>query len=116
MSEAKVKSNAVVTYGRDESTGEHLFSVVGAGTIRFNLGLVSDANKARATIFGFRQRIVDAAAMSRNPANGQPATPAAKEAAMRRLADHYMSGSDDWSPARVPTEGPGLDPLIIAAV
>jgi hypothetical protein len=48
-------------------------------------------------IHGFTQRISDGAALSRDTTNGQSATPEAKHARMKALADHYMSGTVEWA-------------------
>lgn len=112
----KAKSNSVITTSVE---GEVItFTVRGAGELRLDLTKVAASVRARAAIHGFIQRVSDKAAISRNTENGQPATPAEKLEAMRGLVDHFMSGSDEWAPAR--KEGAvrrgGLDPLAIAAV
>ena len=58
---------------------------------------VSPENATYAMLHGFKQRVVDAAAISRDESNGQPATPQEKYDAMKRMADHYASGSKEWS-------------------
>jgi hypothetical protein len=99
----KPKSNSVITHEvqRNENGGlEIAFKVIGAGTTTLKLENVSQSNKDRALVHGFIQRISDAAALSRNPSNGQPATPAEKLAAMQELVEHYMSGTDEWTRKR----------------
>lgn len=100
---AKPKSNSVITHEvakNDEGQILITFKVVGAGATTLNLGLVSQSNKDRATVHGFIQRISDAAALSRNPANGQPASPADKLAAMEEVVQHYASGTEEWTRKR----------------
>lgn len=80
------------------------FNVKDAGTIALDLSKVSTENASHAMRHGFIQRISDAAAMSRNPADGSPASPEAKLVAMTRLVEHYESGTPDWS--RVREAGP----------
>src|SRR5271170_4056415 len=113
--QTKAKSNSVITHSLSES-GDITFYVKGAGEFTLSLASVSAENAAKAMRHGFVQRIADAAAMSRNTTTGQAASPADKMAAMRRLADHYMSGSVDWSPARAEGKAGGLDQVILAAV
>lgn len=117
--QTKPKSNSVVTHERpaDRPT-VIIFKVKDAGEFELDFDKISPAVKARACIHGLVQRISDAAAIGRDPATGKPVAdaPALKLGNMRRLADHYMSGSDDWSPAREASTGPGLDRLILAAV
>jgi hypothetical protein len=96
------------------------FTVRGAGTLTLDLEKVSDAVKARALIHGLVQRVSDKAAIPCNTTTGLPATPAMKLEAMKSLVDHFMSGTDEWSPARA--EGAGrkpkdeLDPMVLAAI
>lgn len=76
------------------------FAIKGAGELELELSKVSAANRSRAAIHGFVQRISDAAAMARDSKTGASATPQEKFEAMKRLVEHYMGGSEDWSPAR----------------
>lgn len=77
-----------------------MFSVKGAGNLILNTREVSEANRNRAMLHGMVQRISDAAAMARDSKTGASATPQEKFEAMRRLVEHYQSGSGEWSPAR----------------
>ena len=114
--QTKPKSNSVVTHTVDPVSGDITFQAIGAGSVTLKLASVSDVVKGRAMRHGLIQRVSDAAAISRNSTNGQPATPATKLASMARLVDHYNSGAEGWSPERVEGSGPGLDTLVIAAV
>lgn len=76
------------------------FSVKGAGELVLDVAKVHAANRARAELHGFVQRISDAAAMARDSRTGASATPQEKFEAMKRLVEHYASGSESWSPAR----------------
>lgn len=113
--QTKAKSNSIITHSVDEA-GNVTFHVKGAGDIILRVAGISDANRVRAMRHGLIQRVSDAAALSRNTANGQPATPEAKLAAMTRLVEHYNSGSEAWAPEREGGSGPGLDGLALAAV
>lgn len=96
--QTKPKSNAVITHEVAENV--ITFHVKQAGTVVFNLDAVSPANRKRAAIHGFIQRVSDGAAMSRNPETGQPAAPIDKMARMQAIVDHYQSGSPNWSMRR----------------
>lgn len=72
------------------------FEVAGAGEITLQVAKLSPAVLERAVLHGLVQRITDAAAMSRDPATGAPADPAARLAAMSRLVAHYESGTEEW--------------------
>lgn len=83
-----------------------MFSVKGAGNLFLDMRKVHEANRKRAAIHGLVQRVSDAAAMARDSKTGASATPQQKFEAMKRLVEHYMTGSEEWSPARS-TEGVG---------
>lgn len=76
------------------------FSVKGAGELVLDVAKIHTANRARAEMHGFVQRISDAAAMARDSKTGASATPQEKFAAMKRLVEHYGSGAEEWSPQR----------------
>lgn len=96
--QTKPKANSVITH---EVSGDVItFHVKQAGDVVLDMSRVSEACRERAAIHGFIQRISDGAAMSRNPETGQPATPEEKMARMAALAEHYMSGTSDWSMRR----------------
>lgn len=116
--QTKPKSNSVVTHELHTDIGQVIFKVVGAGEFTLDTTKISEAIRSRAMLHGLIQRISDAAAIGRDPATGKPVAdaPQLKLANMRRLADHYMSGSEFWTVPREPSTGPGLDRLILAAV
>lgn len=58
---------------------------------------VSRENQERAAVHGMLQRLGDAAALSRNEANGFTVTEAMRRAAVAELAAHYASGTKDWN-------------------
>lgn len=82
------------------------FSVKDAGELVLDVSKVHVANCQRAELHGFVQRISDAAAMARDSKTGASATPQQKYEAMKKLVEHYHTGSVEWSPARN-TEGVG---------
>ena len=95
--------------------GSVTFTVVGAGEFTFDPAKASEAVRARATLHGFIQRISDGAAMSRDSTTGLPATPGAKMARMKAIADHYESGTADWA-LRVAATGGGKKGFDVGAV
>lgn len=99
----KAKSNSVITH--QASNKGISFDVVGVGIIDLDFSKVDEANKNRAMIHGFIQRISDAAAISRDPETGESATAQDKFDAMQRLVTHYESGTSEWSRRPVAGEG-----------
>lgn len=115
--QTKPKSNSVVTV--TAGAGDTLvFDVRGAGTFTFDPASMSAANHRRAMLQGVITRISNGAAIARDKATGASASPAAKFEAIKSIADHLASGSEDWSAARVSGAGraAGGDRLIVAAV
>lgn len=70
---------------------------------------------AAAAINGFRQRLMDAAALKRDTTTGLSVSPAEKDAAIRKLYDHYLSGTTEWELQRG-AAGPRMDPLVVRAL
>jgi hypothetical protein len=99
----KTKSNSVITVTLDGNMQK--FNVLGAGELVLDLSKLAEAIRVRAMAHGMKQRISDAAAIPCDKDTGLPATPEEKLEAMRRLVEHYMTGSAEWSPAR--TSGGG---------
>jgi hypothetical protein len=117
----KPKANSVITSILDGET--IVFQVRNKsaepdkpGTIlaeaRLDLTKVHSSLHKRAEIHGWIQRIADAAAISRDPKTGHPATAKTKLDAISRLVDHYMTGSADWSPNR--QRAIGSDEVLLA--
>lgn len=97
--QSKPKSNSIVT--SEYADGVISFRVRGAQSpILFHLDSASAANRARAEVHGWVQRVVDAAAVGMTRADGSiipaPERDALKYAAMVKVRDHYESGSADW--------------------
>lgn len=76
---------------------------------------ISPEVRQAAMVNGFRQRLMDAAALKRDTATGGSATAAEKDAAIRKLYDHYMSGSTEWELTRG-AQAPRMDALVIKAI
>lgn len=111
----KPKSNSVVTVQQNED-GTIAVQILGAGLVTFDPTKASEKVKAHAMFHGFKQRLADAAAMSRNTDTGKAATPTEKEAAIRELADFYMTGTEDWSRVGVGGGGKSITVEAIAAI
>lgn len=98
--QTKAKSNSIVTSEYEE--GVITFRIRGAASpILFHLDRVSEANRRRAEVHGWVQRIVDSAAVGMTDADGAiipaPERDAMKYAAMVKVRDHYESGTEDWA-------------------
>lgn len=91
----KVKSNSVTTVTYLD--GKLVFGFQGQPSFTFDPDKVSAANRARAMMHGFEQRIRDGGALGRDKETGASATPEEKREAMLRIAEHLMSGSDEWA-------------------
>ncbi len=113
--QTKPKSNSIVTHAHDAAEQTITFHVVGCEPLVLYLRAISDEVAERAFIHGMVQRVSDAAAISRNPETGQPATPQDKRERMARLVEHYMTGTTEWSPNRG-TAGPRDAGLTITAM
>lgn len=112
--DAKAKSNSVVTTTFDHDGDRIIFKVIGAGELVFHRKRASIECRHVAELFGWKQRIVDAAAVSRDPQTGQPATAATKFARMKELVEHYETGTTTWERKAA---APGLDSgLVILAM
>lgn len=92
--QTKPKANSVVTHRLNED-GTITFIVKGAGEFTLDPSKFHANITKHSVIHGAIQRVSDGGAMSRNPENGQPATPADKLARMERIARH-METSAVW--------------------
>lgn len=97
MSEVKMKSNATMAVEIDQPNNRITFSVRDVGDIVLDMTALSPDVLAYAAYHGMKQRIADAAAMSRNPDTGAPATPQDKFDAMQALVAHYATGTSEWA-------------------
>lgn len=93
------RSNQVVAFTQNDD-GTQTFKI-GDQSITFRPDMVSAANRVRAELHGWKQRISDKAALSRDPKTGKSATPEQKFAAVKAIIDHYEAGGDAWEMARV---------------
>lgn len=58
---------------------------------------LSDAVRAEAMGYGMEVRLTRAAAIERDSKSGRSATPQEKAEAIRKLAEHYASGTESWT-------------------
>lgn len=91
---AKKDATLTVTQGED---GVILVVVKGAGNISLDTRKVHASNLAYAAFHGFKQRLVDAAALPADPKTGKPAPTDEKFEAILALVEHYEGGSDQWT-------------------
>lgn len=76
------------------------FSVKDQGKLRVSFASLSRAVRDRALAHGIVQRVVDAAALSRDGKSGKSASTLEKFTAMKEIVEHLMSGTENWSLAR----------------
>lgn len=94
----------------DAGVQEMLVTVKGGNEDGSDMILTFNPTKAHADIVGyaafhgFKQRFVDAAAMSKDTKDGSAASPATKAKAIKALIDHYETGTAKWT--RVSEGGP----------
>ena len=84
------------------------------GTLRINLRDLSDTIILHATLHGLKQKLVDAAALSRNPDTGRSATIDDKYAAVREVYDRLLSGN--WNKGRGDGSSSGNGGLLFRAL
>ena len=112
--EMNMKTNAVVT---SNVVGDVItFKVKDAGEFSLELKKVSPTCATRAMIHGFIQRVSDGAAIPRNTETGLSATPQMKYERMKAIADHYMSGAEDWNLRVGAPRAPKYDVAILKAL
>ncbi len=97
----KVKSNTIVTTQQLDATTLQ-FTVRGHDTpLLFDVEKCSAANRAHAELHGWKQRIVDAAAIEASDKDGNfiptEIRDAMKFKAMQDVIAHYESGTDQWN-------------------
>lgn len=97
--------NQVVAFTQNDD-GTQTFKV-GAQSIVFHPDMVDATLRTRAELHGWKQRISDKAALSRDPKTGKPATWEEKFAAVSAIIAHYESGTDKWEMERTGGGGGG---------
>jgi hypothetical protein len=89
------RANQVVAFTQADNV--LTFTVAGQPPIEFDMDKAHAALRIRAEVHGWKQRLSDKAAMSRDTKTGAAASPAEKAAAIRALAEYYMSGASEWN-------------------
>ena len=110
----KTISTTVRTDGGLTGDGSLRIDVTGFDSLVVQLRDLSDAMIEQAALHGLKQKIVDAAALSRNPDTGRSATAADKYNAMKEVLDRIMAG--EWNKARGDGSGTGAGGLLFAAL
>jgi hypothetical protein len=95
--QTKPKSNSVITHSLSEDGSTITFHVQGAGDVVIDMNKLSPVILLRASQHGIIQRISDRAAIGRDPETGKSASAGDKLDAMQELAEHYMTGTSEWS-------------------
>ena len=96
----KQRSNSAYIFAVKD--GVMVWDYPGIGTLRFDPAKASATNRARAMMYGWKQRINDAAALDAGP-DGK-VDPKAKFAEQERLIAHLESGAEEWNlKAKAPT-------------
>lgn len=93
MIDAKKRVNSSYSFATVDGKQEFTFGTI--GKLVFDPALVSAENRARAMMHGFKQRIIDNAAIKAED-NGK-VNVQAKFDAMRQIIDHLESGATDWN-------------------
>ena len=105
------KSNAVTSTKWDGNV--LTINVLGAGAVVLDIATCNQMVQEQAMREGFVKRLINRAAMNRDDKTGKSASPKEKFDAIKSLADHYASGSPDWSPNR--TAKATVDPTAMLA-
>lgn len=98
QTDVKFREKAVTNVQRNaEAITIHVRGIVAPLVLKF--GQLSDAVKSEAMGYGMEVRLTRAAAMERDPKSGKPASAQDKYDAIKRLVDHYATGTDAWAMA-----------------
>lgn len=85
-----------------------------AEPLTITMGQLSADIRAYAAVHGLKQKLVDAAAISRNPDTGRSASVEDKAAAVREVAQRLLAG--EWNKRRADGEGTGTGGLLFRAL
>lgn len=81
-------------------------------SVEFDRTKASAECRDAAERYGWQQRLVDKTAMSKDT-QGHAATPGTKLAALRKLVDHYLSGTTEWRLAGSGGGGGSADTVLL---
>lgn len=110
----KTITTTVRTDGGLTGNGSLRIDVAGFAPLMVQVRDLSDTMLEQAVLHGLKQKIVDAAALSRNPDTGRSATAEDKYNAMKEVLDRIMAG--EWNKARGDGSGTGSGGLLFAAL
>jgi len=96
MDTSKARSNSIITTSVNDAMTEIKFNVKDTGSVTVRLAKLTDMVRTQATLHGIKQKICDAAAMSRDPVTFKPASAVDKLAAMREIAERLENGGQ-WN-------------------
>lgn len=97
----------------DAVGGTVTFTFEGLEPVVFNPAGMSEANQKYAMLHGMAARIGDNAAIQKSEENGFKVTEGMRREAVLELVEHYLSGSEDWSP-RAKAKAKALNPALVA--
>lgn len=98
MMNETTKRTPAVSAEIDENLGGLTLTFAGGETLRLEVGMLTPRIGAYALMHGLKQKLIDAAAISRNPDTGRSATPTDKYNAVKAVYDRLLAGQ--WSAAR----------------
>lgn len=111
MEALNVKKSSVVSLTKTEDSVS--WTIAGFPPIVATFAAIQAAGmEVRAALHGMGQKGSDAAAISRDPDTGKPATPAAKYAAIKAVVDRVLSGT--WDAPR--GDGTGRGSILFEAL
>ena len=99
------RENAAITVTVGEYQESMTLAFANGETIRVNRADLSEEILRHAVMHGLKQKLVDAAAISRNPDTGRSATVGDKYAAVREVYDRLLAGN--WNTGRGEGSGAG---------
>lgn len=109
------KRDTAITATVDTEHGELLLVFSNGESITVRIRELSQDMVTHATLHGLKQKLVDAAALSRNPDTGRSATVADKYATVREVYDRILAGQ--WNKSRGDgSSGAGTGGLLFRAV
>ena len=108
------RENAAITVTVGEYQESMTLAFANGETIRVNRADLSEEILRHAVMHGLKQKLVDAAAISRNPDTGRSATVADKFAAVREVYERLLAGK--WNKGRGEGSGAGAGGLLFRAL
>lgn len=97
-----------------DNIGELVLTFANGETLRLRTNDLAFEIVMQATMHGLKQKLVDAAAISRNPDTGRSATVDDKFAAVKEVYDRLLAG--EWNKRREGGAGSGAGGLLFAAL